>query len=208
MLIKDYDIEEVTNQNDIEECLRDISKKWRDETIHRLHFHFSGHGIMDQTFVKAFNTNQDFMEINTPIWDHIVGNNGDQNLFSVHFIKYLLNKMNPEMLTITLDCYHDFVLRRPIVKPKLELPVLPTNLESDLRNMLTLHSTCGSSISYDADSFCKELWKVYQENQHHIPLMKLSTLINDSWNNRRVNQVCTMETLEVQNDLKGKCWPA
>ena len=62
MLIKDYDIEEVTNQNDIEECLRDISKKWRDETIHRLHFHFSGNGIMDQTFVKAFNTNQDFME--------------------------------------------------------------------------------------------------------------------------------------------------
>ena len=67
MLIKDYDIEEVTNQNDIEECLRDISKKWSDETIHRLHFHFSGHGSINQT-------------VNTkgisPGWDCIIGDGG------------------------------------------------------------------------------------------------------------------------------------
>ena len=73
--------------------------------------------------------------------------------------------------------------------------------------MVTLYSTCESLDSYDENSFSKELWKVYQEQNYQIPINKIAKMVNDSWYNRLVNQLCTMEIVEVADNWKDKNWP-
>ena len=206
MLIKDYDIEEVTNQNDIEECTIDILRKWQNEDIHRLHFHFSGHGIINQT-VDAYELDQDVMDADTPIWHCLVGNNGDRSLCSVHNIKHLLTQLNPDIITITLDCCCSFQRTRKKTGTKIRLAKLAPIPPEAWRKMVTFYSTCKSLDSNDEDSFSKELLKVYQEQNHQIPIHKMAKMVKDSWNNRRVKQLCTMEIVEVADNWKNKNWP-
>ena len=207
MLIKDYDIEEVLNQNDIEECIVDILRKWKgEENIRRLHFHFSGHGIINQTY-EPDDTDQ-VMDADTPTWHCLVGNNGDSSLHSVHQIKHLLNQANPDFITITLDCNRSLDHLRQNPRKRFSFGKLPIKLPQDnWPKMATIYSTCDSQASYDENSFSKELWKVYQEQDHHIPITKVAKLVNDSWGNRMVNQVCTMEIINIGDNWKNKYWP-
>ena len=202
MLIKDYDIEEITNQFDIEECIIDTLKKWKGEKIHRLHFHFSGHGYINQTE----DTSEDEEETTMPTPNFVVGNIGNKYICSLHEIKYLLAQSNSDVITITLDCSRSY---RPNQrsKPRVPFTKFPLIPQKDLNRMVTMYSTCESLATYDENSFLRELWKVYQEQNHRISITKMAKLVNDSWHNRRVNHVCSVEMLEEGESWQKKYWP-
>ena len=205
MLIKDYDIEEITNQFDIEECIIDTLKKWRGEKIQRLHFHFSGHGFFKPP-IKENPDNEEDRETTTPIGHCLVGNIGTQHLCTIQKIKYLLAQSNSDIITITVDCSRSFERNRRI-RAQMPPTILPGIQRDDLARMATMYSTCESLASYDENSFLRELWKVYQEQDHRISITKIQKLINDSWKNRKINQVCIVEMIDVGDNWKKKYWP-
>ena len=191
-----YDIEEVTNENDIEKSVVNISQKWKDQAIDRLHFHFSGHGSINQT-------------VNTkgisPGWDCIIGDDG--TLIPIHRMKCLLAQLKPEKLTIILDCCRNFERSKKYISTNTFLQELQEIPISDWKNMVTFYSTPVSNTTLDTNSFSKELWKLYGEKNHHIPVTKIASLINKSWSDREVDQICTSEIFEVNNNWKGIFWP-
>ena len=65
MLEKDYDMAEMKDQEDIEHCVINLLRQWQHEKINRLHFHFSGHGIFNQT-VQTKNSEYDVVDSRTP----------------------------------------------------------------------------------------------------------------------------------------------
>ena len=211
MLIKDYDIEEVLNQNDIEECIVDILKKWKEgeEHIRRLHFHFSGHGIINQAIDDCeIDKAEQPIDANNPILHCLMGNNGETSLYSVDQIKQLLNQANAEVITITLDCCRSYDKLREIAKKKISLGKLPRIPHDNWPKTAVFYPTCESTLaSYDENSFSKELWKVYQEQDHHISISKMGKLVNESWSNRMVDQQCTIEMVNVGDNWKNKSWP-
>ena len=205
MLIKDYDIEEVTNQFDIEECVSDTLKKWSGEKIHRLHFHFSGHGFFKPPMPERVDDGEE--KLTTMADGHcLVGNIGTQHLCSLHKIKYLLAQSNSDIITITVDCCRSFD-RNSRIKPQIPLTILPSIPHEGLIRMATMYSTCESLATYDENSFLRELWKVYQEQNHRISITKMAKMINDSWHNRRINQVCMIDMVEEGDNWKKKYWP-
>ena len=148
------------------------------------------------------------MNTDTPTWHCLVGNNGDSSLYSINQIKHLLKQANPEFITITLDCNRSLDHLRQNPKKRFAFGKLPIKLPQIRSvNIVTLYSNCDTQDLYDENSFSKELWKVYQEKEHHIPINKMAKLVNDSWGNRRVNHVCTMEIFNIGELWKNKYWP-
>ena len=103
MLEEHYEVVTMTNQDAIDICVARILVRWKDLDINRLHFHFSGHGINNQT-VEIHRNEFDEIDSPTPTGECLVGKNGDSDLCSVLDIQNLLTLLNPERITITLDC--------------------------------------------------------------------------------------------------------
>ena len=111
-----------------------------------------------------------------------------------------------ELITVTVDCCRSFERNRRI-KPQIPLTILPSIPHEGLIRMATMYSTCESLATYDENSFLRELWKVYQEQNHRISITKMAKMINDSWHNRRINQVCMIDMVEDGDNWKKKYWP-
>ena len=208
MLKSDYDIVEVMNHNDIHAFVEETLEKWKNEKIHRLHFHFSGHGEINQIVNTGKSTQS------RPIWECMV--NDDGTLTSVYDVQYLLTQFKSEMITLALDCCRTLSLQaeegrelnrrndgalREIVKTQ-DLHQIPI---SDWEKMVTFHAIPQSDPDSDEDCMTNELFKVYKEKNHRIPITQLAHLLNNSWEQRGVsNQRCMADIIEVFRSVEGR----
>ena len=97
-----YEIVEGVNLNDIEEYVRDLLPQWQDDKINRLHFHFSGHGIFNQT-IHAQISNQgtsNTMASVTPYGECLLGNNGDKGYNAVNNVMGIMTYLSSVKLCL------------------------------------------------------------------------------------------------------------
>ena len=174
-----YDFKVKDNQNDIETCVDEIVQTWRHIRIPRLHFHYSGHGI--------FNNTETIDPSN--VGECMVGTNG--SFCGVLVVQKLLTTLNPDVITITLDCCRDRT--RSLSRSNfMNLPRSPKIKKEDWEKMATLSSTCQTLTSSDNTTLSKELFKVYQE-KGRIVISELAKKVNESWEKGLIGQRCKMD---------------
>ena len=201
-----YDIVEGVNLNDIEKFVRDLLPQWQDEKIDRLHFHFSGHGIFNQT-IHAQISDQGTSSTrasDTPFGECLLGNNGDKGLCSILEIQKLLTDFHPNIITVTLDCCR--TLDRP--KCRIELAKLPKVDNEDWKKIATIYASCLTQPAYDT-RFSKELEKVVASTKSgRIPINKIARCVNESWHKKGFNaQVCTHAIVEIGDNWDKLFFP-
>ena len=207
MLEHHYDIAEMTDQDDIEHCVIKIMRQWQHEKINRLHFHFSGHGMFNQT-VQTNASLQDVVESRTPVGECLVGNNGEQGLCAVLKIQYLLTQFNANIITLTLDCCRS--LDRPQTRQKVQSAKLPKISNEGWLRIATVYSSCKTRPAYDQSSFSTELSRVIRVAKGgRIPINKIAKLVNESWRKDGLNhQYCNIDRIEGGKlDWDELYWP-
>ena len=207
MLEKDYDIAEMIDQDDILYCVINLRRQWQSEKIHRLHFHFSGHGIFNQT-VETNDSQYDEVDSRTPFGECLLGNNGDQGLCSVLSIQKLLTQFHTDVITLTLDCCR--TLDRPQTRQRVKLAKLPVISNEDWLRIATVYSSCKTRPAYDQTSFSNELSRVISSTKGgRIPINKIAKLVNESWRKNGINyQYCNIERIEGGKlDWDELYWP-
>ena len=215
MLRTDYVMEILTNQEDISSSIIDLKLKWKDQNIGRLHFHFSGHGIINQTIdAVKMDPNVNVFTSNTPFGHCLVGDDGDCHLTSVLDIKHHLNEFNSESITITLDCCRD--LDRP--RQKVELAKQPTIGPESWYKMATFYATCETIPSRDRFSLSQALYQVHKKRNKCIPILEMDKEVNDYWKanmelQKRIakgtvkKQYCMRELVQEGDNWKCETWP-
>ena len=195
MLENNYDIAEMADQDDIEDCVIKIMRRWQHVKIHRLHFHFSGHGIFNQT-VQTNDSQYDEVDSRTPFGECLLGNNGDQGLCSVLSIQKLLTQFNADIITLTLDCCRS--LDRPQTRQRVKLAKLPVISNEDWLRIATVYSSCKTRPAFDQTSFSNELSKVINSTKGgRIPIGKIAKSVNESWRKEGLNyQYCNIDRIE------------
>jgi len=207
MLENDYNIAEMTDQDDIEHCVVQMLRQWQDVKIGRLHFHFSGHGIFNQT-VQINDSQRDEVDSGTPFGECILGNNGDQGLCSILRIQNLLTQFNADIITLTLDCCRS--LDRPQTRQRVKLAKLPVISNDDWLRIATVYSSCKTRPAFDQTSFSNELSRVISSTKGgRIPINKIAKLVNESWRKDGFNhQYCNIERIEGGKlDWDKLYWP-
>ena len=201
-----YDVRNEINQDNIENCIARVLWQWKDEKINRLHFHFSGHGIHNQT-VETHRNDLDEVDSSTPIGECLVGNMGDRGLCSVLRIQELLTYLDPDRITISLDCCRTLDRPREKTRERVKLAEMPRIEKHHWRKIATIQASCKTLPSYDMMSFTNELLSVYNRHKGHIPIDKMDELVNNSWYERGIDQLCQMEIVRVGDNWKNLYWP-
>jgi len=212
MLRNDYDILEIVNERNFFQFIDEKTTRWRGEKMRRLHFHFSGHGILN-TDIDAFQTKELVMKGKAPIGHCLVGNEGEKDIVSVWKVKYFLTQFDAEKITLSLDCCRSFLqsqrgkkieLSSEKVEPR-SFTDIPTK---DWERMFTIYSTCTSNPSFDDNSLSQELWRVYQNKNERIAIKDMAEIVNTSWHKRNIhNQRCTAEMVKVDGNWNDEFWP-
>ena len=203
ILKDDYEIVNRVDLTDIMRFLRDLKVKWQHENFDRLFFHFSGHGIYNQTIsvrkpnLDAHNT----AESDTPIGECLVGNNGNDGLVSILDVQKLLSEFPAQKITMTLDCC------RSLDRPKgqilqIKLAPLPEVDHENWKKLATIYASCLTQPAYDT-RFCTELNQVLKATKTgRIRVNQIAMLVNESWDKKGCKgQYCIHSILEV-----GKNW--
>ena len=169
----------------------EILREWQHEKINRLHFHFSGHGIFNQT-VQISDSTKDEVDSSTPFGECLLGNDGDENLCSIRRIQNLLTLFNANTITLTLDCCR--TLDRPQkTRQRVKLAELPRISNENWLKIATIYSSCKTLPAYDTNSFSKELSKVINRKRR-IPINQIAKLVNESWLKQGLKlQFCNIE---------------
>ena len=194
---------------DIIQLLLQLKVKWQVETIDHLHFHFSGHGIFNQT-ISAHTPNVDArntIESDTPIGECLVGNNGNDGLVSILDVQKMLSEFQAQKITMILDCC------RSLDRPKgptlqIKLAPLPKVDNENWRKIFTIYASCLTQPAYDA-RFCKELNQVLKATDTgRIPVNKIARLVNESWDRKGCNkQYCIDSKVEVGSNWDDIYFP-
>ena len=121
-------------------------------------------------------------------------------------VNEVLLSLKPDVLTITLDCSREIFSDREMDSEGIKVHHRKHAPEAK-KIMATFYSTYEGNCSSDFDSLSKELYKVYQDVNHRIPILKLAELVNDSWQDRNVNQYCTEDLVKVGGNWKNEFWP-
>ena len=202
MLENHYDIVEMVDQYDIEYCVQKMLSQWLHEKIDRLHFHFIGHGIFNQT--AEINETQDSR---TPFGECLLGNNGHQGLCSVLSIQKLLTQFKADIITLTLDCCRS--LSRGQTRQRVKLAKLPVISNEDWLRIATVYSY-KARHAVDQTSFSNVLSRVISSAKDgRIPINKIAKLVNESWRKDGINnQYCNIERIEGGKlDWDKLYWP-
>ena len=178
----------------------------QDEKIDRLHFHYSGHGIFNQT-VETNNSNHKVLHSETTFGPCIVGNNGDKSLCSILTIQSLMARANADIRTLTLDCCRD--LDRPRSRHKVKLAKLPVISTEDWKRIATIYSTCLTQTARDRRSFSQELCKVIRSTKYgRVAFKQIAKLVNESWHKDGLtSQLCNIDLREVGDNWDKVYWP-
>jgi len=199
---KNYEVMDKKNENYIEQTVMDLLIAMRQETIGRLHFHFSGHGINNQNVVIP-KTTDDVVFSGMPVGECLVGNNGV--LTPILVIRKLLTLVNPEIITITLDCCRN-LNRGQCMTQMIKFSFVPDIPRQDQLKMAILQSTCETLASFDKDSLSKELWSLYNKGTQ-ISIGEMDKMVNKSWKDRGVEQSCIMTMIRTEDEWDKLLWP-
>ena len=185
----------------------EMLREWKHKKINRLHFHFSGHGLYNQT-IETNDSKHDVVDSSTPFGECLLGNNGDISLCSVLRVQNLLTQFNAKTITLTLDCCR--TLDRPqkeTTRQRVKLAKLPIISNEDWKKIATIHSASKTQPAYDQNSFSKELSKVIHK-KGRIPINDIAKLVNESWEKQGLKQqYCNIDRTEVGDNWDKLYWP-
>jgi len=189
-MLDNYKINKYENK-DLRFVLDDLKEKLKDNTIKRLHFHYSGHGIWNEEREKA----QPGL--------CLIGTGQDSLFFSVAELKQELSGLNAESIILTLDCCRSTNPRYP-----RGVEGMANNVATDAATkMFVLFATLEYRGADDDASFTKELSNVTNKGEAPIDIDNIANKVNDSWYARGSSQLCQDDYVKLGNNWKGFLWP-
>ena len=82
-----------------------------------------------------------------------------------------------------------------------------SSLISEIENIFWLYATVAKHESSDDESLTKLLYAVTNCGRNSIPIRKLSTLVNESWKKKNIEQRCKDDMIKGGNNWKDYMWP-
>ena len=119
----------------------------------------------------------------------------------------MLGRSNAKKITITLDCCRSLDREIGKTRERVKLAPMPKIDKSNWLKIATIQAACKTLPAYDSNSFTRELHKVFKSRNGHIPIDKMDELVNNSWFQRGIEQLCQLEIVKVGDNWKGLCWP-
>jgi len=177
-----------------------------------LHFHYSGHGVNNAKIVveedekkRAIESNITTQITKTPVGECLVGSSGE--LYSLHDVKHELVKLHAETIVISLDCCRSELRGsgRGLTCGEVKLQKKEAISQEDQEKIVVLYGSLDGHSSSDSRSFTKELFKVTDEGNISIPILKLASKVNQSW--KDTNQRCKADLVEVGDNWNDFHWP-
>eukprot|EP00091_Calanus_sinicus_P007861 TRINITY_DN19178_c0_g1_i1.p1 TRINITY_DN19178_c0_g1~~TRINITY_DN19178_c0_g1_i1.p1 ORF type:complete len:170 (+),score=42.20 TRINITY_DN19178_c0_g1_i1:111-620(+) len=77
----------------------------------------------------------------------------------------------------------------------------------DQQRIAVIYGTSDLHTANDSDTFTQELHRVYKDENGEIPILEIVRKVNQSWADRKIEQMCMADIRELGNNWNHFMWP-